>query len=73
MCYVFPLPSALIPASSPVRASINVVSITAAAASLSSSSHCQSQGGREGGGKEVGERLVEEGGWVGSILDQEGS
>lgn len=57
-CVMFPLfllcvpDSRLIPS---VRASINVVSITAAAASLSSSSHCQSKGGRGRGGKEVGE------------------
>ena len=44
--------SRLIPS---VRASINVVSITAAAASLSSSSHCQSAGGSGRGGKVVGE------------------
>ena len=66
-CVMFPLSLLCVPDSRlipSVRASITVVSITAAAASLSSSSHCQSKGGR--GGKEVGERLAEErGGWVG--------
>lgn len=57
-CVMFPLSLLCVPDSRlipSVRASITVVSITAAAASLSSSSHCQSKGGR--GGKEVGERL----------------
>lgn len=50
-----------------VRASINVVSITAAAAPLSSFSPCQSGagvGGRRGGGEEVWVRLQRRG-WEG--------
>jgi hypothetical protein len=69
VCYIFPLflvsvpNSCLIPS---VRASINVVSITAAAAvSLIFLLLPELKGGRVGGGKEVGERLAEDEEWVG--------
>ena len=70
-CVMFPLSLLCVPDSRlipSVRASITVVSITAAAASLSSSSHCQSKGGRGRGGKRWGRdwRRKEEGGWEGN-------